>query len=72
MIIDEPSLGLAPMIVKQIFQIIRDINQYVQTTQIPADDGTVGLFVAGSQPLLLGQRASKQAQITPVGRQGVL
>ena len=25
-------------------QIIRDINQYVQTTQIPADDGTVGLL----------------------------
>ena len=39
-------------------QIIRDINQYVQTTQIPADDGTVGLFVAGSQPLVLGSTAS--------------
>ena len=39
-------------------QIIRDINQYVQTTQIPADDGTVGLFVAGSQPLVLGSTAA--------------
>jgi len=39
-------------------QIIRDINQYVQTTQIPADDGTVGLFVAGSQPLVLGTTAT--------------
>ena len=39
-------------------QIIRDINQYVQTTQIPADDGTVGLFVAGSQPLVLGITAT--------------
>lgn len=39
-------------------QIIRDINQYVQTTQIPADDGTVGLFVAGSQPLVLGSTAT--------------
>jgi flagellar hook-associated protein 1 FlgK len=39
-------------------QIIREINQYVQTTQIPADDGTVGLFVAGSQPLVLGTTAS--------------
>ena len=39
-------------------QIIRDINQYVQTTQIPADAGTVGLFVAGSQPLVLGTTAS--------------
>ena len=39
-------------------QIIRDINQYVQTTQIPADDGTIGLFVAGSQPLVLGTTAT--------------
>ncbi|MFN7156184.1 MAG: flagellar hook-associated protein FlgK [Acidovorax sp.] len=40
-------------------QLIRDINQYVQTTQIPADDGTVGLFVAGSQPLVLGTTATQ-------------
>ena len=39
-------------------QIIRNINQYVQTTQVPADDGTVGLFVAGSQPLVLGTTAT--------------
>lgn len=39
-------------------QLIREINQYVQTTQIPADDGTIGLFVAGSQPLVLGATAT--------------
>src|SRR6218665_4040060 len=39
-------------------QIIRDINQQLQTTQIPADDGSVGLFVAGSQPLVLGNTAT--------------
>ncbi|MFY3384927.1 flagellar hook-associated protein FlgK [Paracidovorax sp. MALMAid1276] len=39
-------------------QLIRDINQYVQTTQIAADDGTIGLFVAGSQPLVLGTTAT--------------
>ena len=27
LLLDEPSLGLAPMIVKQIFQVIRDINK---------------------------------------------
>ena len=27
LLLDEPSLGLAPMIVKQIFQVIREINQ---------------------------------------------
>ena len=42
-------------------QIIRDINQYVQTTQVAADDGTVGLFVAGSQPLVLGTTATTLA-----------
>jgi branched-chain amino acid transport system ATP-binding protein len=27
LLLDEPSLGLAPLIVKQIFQVIRDINE---------------------------------------------
>ncbi len=27
LLLDEPSLGLAPMIVKQIFKVIRDLNQ---------------------------------------------
>jgi branched-chain amino acid transport system ATP-binding protein len=27
LLLDEPSLGLAPLIVKQIFSVIRDINQ---------------------------------------------
>ena len=35
-------------------QLVRDINQYIQTTSIPADDGTVGIFIGGSQPLVLG------------------
>lgn len=35
-------------------QLISDLNQYVQTTSIAADDGTVGIFLAGSQPLVLG------------------
>lgn len=39
-------------------QIIREINQFVQTTQIPADDGTIGLFIGGSQPLVLGSTAT--------------
>ncbi len=40
-------------------QLIREMNQYVQTTQIPADDGTIGLFVGGSQPLVLGTTPSQ-------------
>ncbi len=39
-------------------QLIRELNQYVQTTQIPADDGTMGVFVGGSQALVLGNVAA--------------
>ncbi|GAB3357605.1 MULTISPECIES: flagellar hook-associated protein FlgK [Giesbergeria] len=38
-------------------QLIRDINQYVQTSQVAADDGSITLFVANSQPLVMGERA---------------
>ena len=40
-------------------QLIRELNQYVQTTQIPADDGTLGVFVGGSQTLVLGANAAR-------------
>jgi flagellar hook-associated protein 1 FlgK len=39
-------------------QLIRDINQYVQTTSVMADDGSVGLYIGGSQALVLGSSAS--------------
>jgi flagellar hook-associated protein 1 FlgK len=39
-------------------QLIRDLNQYVQTTSIPATDGTVGIFLASSQALVLGTDVS--------------
>ena len=32
LLLDEPSLGLAPLIVKQIFQVIREINQQQKVT----------------------------------------
>ena len=32
MLLDEPSLGLAPMIVKQIFGVIREINEKQRVT----------------------------------------
>lgn len=39
-------------------QLIKDLNQYIQTTNIPADDGSIGIFLAGSQPLVLGNTVS--------------
>ncbi|MBX6321673.1 MAG: ABC transporter ATP-binding protein [Rhodospirillaceae bacterium] len=32
LLLDEPSLGLAPLVVKQIFQVIRDINRQQRVT----------------------------------------
>jgi len=39
-------------------QLLRDLNKYVQTSLIEADDGSMGVFLANSQPLVLGQLAS--------------
>lgn len=39
-------------------QLIRDLNKYVQTTNIAADDGSLNIFLAGSQPLVLGKTVS--------------
>ncbi|SDP93522.1 flagellar hook-associated protein 1 FlgK [Rhodoferax sp. OV413] len=38
--------------------LISQLNQYIQTTSIDAGDGTVTLFAASSQPLVLGVKAN--------------
>ncbi|QXL84247.1 flagellar hook-associated protein FlgK [Comamonas sp. NLF-1-9] len=57
-------------------QLIRELNQYVQTTQIPADDGTMGIFVGGSQALVLGNKAAtlavRESQLFPGSAQRAL
>lgn len=40
-------------------QLVRDINRYVQTSTVDAGDGSISLFVGGSQPLVLGQSTAK-------------
>lgn len=42
-------------------QLTREINKYVQTTQVAADDGSVSVFVGASQPLVLGGTAASLA-----------
>lgn len=44
-------------------QLVSQLNQYVRTSNIPSDDGTVSVFVGGSQPLVLGQSANQLAVI---------
>lgn len=38
-------------------RLVAEINDLVQVTTIPADDGSLGLFIGGGQQLVLGQRA---------------
>jgi flagellar hook-associated protein 1 FlgK len=40
-------------------QLLSDLNQYVRTSNVPGEGGTVSVFVGGSQPLVLGQTANK-------------
>lgn len=42
-------------------QLVRQLNQYIQTSTIPADDGTLGIFIGGSQPLVLGTSVARIA-----------
>ena len=39
-------------------QYVRELNRYVQTSQIEADDGTLSVFVGASQALVLGTTAA--------------
>lgn len=40
-------------------QLVREMNQYVQTSQVDGAYGTINLFVGGSQALVLGATPSK-------------
>lgn len=40
-------------------QLIREINQYVQTSQVDSDNGAINLFIGGSQPLVLDSLAAQ-------------
>ena len=40
-------------------QLVRDINKYVQTSQVDGGDGSITLFAGGSQPLVMGQTSAQ-------------
>ena len=46
LLLDEPSLGLAPMIVTRIFEIIREINQQGTTILLVEQNANMALHVA--------------------------
>ena len=51
--------GVPNDLLDQRDQLVRDINKYVQTSQVDAGDGSITLFVGGSQPLVMGQTAAQ-------------
>jgi flagellar hook-associated protein 1 FlgK len=55
-------------------QLLREIGKQVQVSTVQASNGTVSVFVAGSQPLVLGQNANQLAverDVNGTGRMGV-
>lgn len=48
LLLDEPSLGLAPLLVKQIFEIIREINQQGTTILLVEQNAHLALQIANS------------------------
>jgi flagellar hook-associated protein 1 FlgK len=39
-------------------QLVRELNRYIQTSSIAASDGSMGIFIGGSQALVLGSVVS--------------
>lgn len=53
------GVGHAPNdLLDQRDQLVNEINKYIQVTTIPADDGTLGLFIGGGQRLVLSNQAT--------------
>jgi len=56
LLLDEPSLGLAPLIVRQIFQIIRAINQQGATIFLVEQNARMALMLANRGYVIQGGR----------------
>ena len=53
------SLGQKPNdLLDQRDELVHQLSQYLQVSTIQADDGTLGVFIAGGQRLVLGTEAS--------------
>ena len=55
-------------------QLVSQLSAYVQVTTIPASDGSLGVFMAGGQRLVLGKQATQVALVADtfdVSRQAV-
>lgn len=46
LLLDEPSMGLAPLLVREIFEIIKDINQNGTTILLVEQNASMALSIA--------------------------
>ncbi len=76
LLLDEPSLGLSPLLVKEIFQIIRTLNQEGVTILLVEQNARMALGIAHTGLILEnGRFVVKGRRLRPdagQGRQGVL
>lgn len=56
------GMGHTPnQLLDQRDQLVSQLSQFVQVTTLPAEDGTMGVFMAGGQRLVLGNQATELA-----------
>lgn len=58
---NQGGTGVPNDLLDQRDALVAELGQHIQLSTIPADDGSLSVFVAGSQPLVLGQRANSLA-----------
>ena len=76
-LLDEPSMGLAPQIVEEIFEIVQDLNQKEGVTFLLAEQNTIvalryadyGYILENGRVVMDGEAADLASQR---GREGVL
>lgn len=61
LLLDEPSMGLAPMLVSQIFRIIKEINDQGTTVLLVEQNAVQALSLAHRAYILELGRISRQA-----------
>ena len=54
LLLDEPSMGLAPLVVEQIFETIREINRGGTTVLLVEQNATMALEIAARAYVLEG------------------